>query len=361
MREFTMTSKHSNQPPAQIESRPATVGGAGAMNGRIVLAGGSGFLGQVLAKRFSERDYEVVILTRSPKNNGVVREVDWNGRSAGAWSSELEGARALINLAGRSVNCRYHTRNRKAILESRVESTRVLGEAIGRCRKPPRVWLNASTATIYKHSIDRPQDETTGEIGATPEAKDAFSIEVAVAWEKAFEDANASATRKVALRSAMVLGPGENSVFPALRRLARFGLGGSMAGGRQFVSWIHEEDFFRAIEWLIEKDDLTGPVNLAAPNPVPNREVMRIFRRTCGVPFGLPAALWMLETGAFLLRTETELIIKSRRVVPGRLLASGFQFRFSKLEEAVKEIEQRMAIEPMPARTGDQDACAIAD
>ena len=296
----------------------------------------------MLAKRFTERDYEVVVLTRSPKSNAIVREVYWDGRSPGAWSSELDGARALINLAGRSVNCRYHARNRNDILHSRVDSTRVLGEAIRACQKPPPIWLNSSTATIYKHSLDRAQDELSGVIGATPEAKDAFSIEVAVAWEKAFDEARTPATRKVALRSAMVLGPGDNSVFPAMRRLARLGLGGRMTSGRQFVSWIHGEDFFRATEWLLTHDDLKGPVNLAAPNPIPNREVMRIFRRVCGVPFGLPAAMWMLEAGAFLLRTETELIIKSRRVVPGRLLASGFQFRFSTMEVAVKEIEDRL-------------------
>jgi uncharacterized protein (TIGR01777 family) len=249
----------------------------------------------------------------------------------------------LINLAGRSVDCRYHARHRREILESRIHSTRVLGEAIAQCDRPPRVWLNSSTATIYKHSLDRSMDEATGEIGATPEAKDAFSIEVARAWEAAFNEARAPLTRKVTLRTAMVFSRVEGTVFRVLRRLARCGLGGHMDDGRQFVSWIHEDDFCRAIHWLIDRDDFTGVVNLAAPQPVPNAELMRIFRRLCGAPFGLPAARWMLECGAFFLRTETELIVKSRKVVPARLLASGFQFRFSEVEAALREIEGRLS------------------
>lgn len=244
----------------------------------------------------------------------------------------------MINLAGRSVDCRYHSRNRRVILESRIESTRVLGNAIRQCAKPPRVWLNSSTATIYRHSLDRAMDEVTGEIGATPEAKDEFSVEVACSWERALEEARTPDTRKVALRSAMVLGRARNSVLPMLRRLTQMGLGGSMAGGQQFVSWIHQADVCRAVEWLLDHDDISGPVNLASPNPIPNRELMRVMRGICGVPFGLPAARWMLEAGAFFLRTETELIIKSRRVVPGRLLAGGFTFKFPELRAAIEEL-----------------------
>jgi hypothetical protein len=262
----------------------------------------------------------------------------WDGKSLGEWAKLVDGADVVVNLAGRSVNCRYHARNRRLILESRVNSTRVLGEAIAQCAQPPRVWLNASTATIYKHSIDRPMDEATGEIGATPEANDAFSVEVARAWEQALNQARTPDTRKVALRTAMVLGNGRNSVLPVLRLFARFGLGGKMASGRQFVSWIHEVDFCRAIEWLIAREDFIGPVNLAAPNPVPNREMMECVREVCRAPFGLPATRWMLELGAFFLRTETELIIKSRRVVPTRLMAAGFQFRFPHLREALVDL-----------------------
>jgi uncharacterized protein (TIGR01777 family) len=308
------------------------------MKGRIVIAGGSGFLGNALADYFAVKDIEVVILTRSPKTHGGrVREAHWDGETVGDWVKELEGARALINLAGISVNCRYHARNRKLMLDSRLNSTRVLGEAIGPCTTPPPVWLNSSTATIYKHTFGPAWDET-GEIGGCAEAKDIFSVHIATEWERVFNEANTPRTRKVALRSAMVLGHGKNSVLPNLLRLGRLGLGGRLAGGRQFVSWIHEEDFCRAVQWLIEHETLSGPVNLAAPNPVPNAEFMAAIRKACGMPFGLPASLWMLEIGAFFLRTETELVIKSRRVVPGKLLASGFAFRHPHLLPAIEHL-----------------------
>ena len=310
----------------------------------IVLAGGSGFIGHALASHFLKQNHAVVVLTRSPaKRDSQVKEVYWDGQTFGEWAAVLEGALAVVNLGGRSVNCRYHARNRQAILESRVRTTRVLGDAIAQCSRPPRVWLNSSTATIYKHSIDRAMDEKTGEIGATREAKDAFSVRVARAWEQSLNDARTPATRKIALRTAMVFGPGEGGVFRVLRRLVRLGLGGPMASGKQFVSWIHEEDFCRAIGWLVQREDLSGPVNLAAPGPVPNREMMRAFRRVCGARIGLPATRWMLELGACLLRTETELILKSRRVTPARLMASGFQFRFPKLEDALRDLECRIS------------------
>jgi uncharacterized protein (TIGR01777 family) len=308
---------------------------------RIVIAGGGGFLGGILARRWNESGPEVVMLSRSPQlRNDGAREIFWDARSLGDWAATLNGASALINFTGRTVNCRYNEKNRRQILDSRVLSTRVLGQAIAQCPKPPAVWLNASTATIYKHTFGNAWDES-GEIGATPEAKDEFSVQVAQAWEEALREANTPSTRKVALRTAMVLGLHENSVFPMLRRLVRLGLGGRMGSGDQFVSWIHEEDFCRAIEWLIARGDLDGVVNVAAPNPVTNREMMQIFREVIRVPVGLPAASWMLELGAIFLRTETELIIKSRRVVPARLVASGFDFRFSEMMAAVREIQDR--------------------
>lgn len=311
------------------------------MTRRIILAGGSGFLGQILRKHFLGQGCEVIVLKRSPHEaNGKCRECVWDGRTLGEWGRELDGAEVLINLAGRSVDCRCHARNRRLIMDSRVDSTRVLGEAIAQCPNPPKIWLNFSTATIYKHTFGPAWDET-GEIGATPEAQDAFSIEVATAWEREFNAADTPRTRRVALRCAMVFGHGTNSVFPVLCRLARFGLGGRMASGRQYVSWIHEADLCRAIDWLIEHEEFSGPVNLAAPNPVTNAEMMATVRELCGVPFGLPASAWMLEVGAFFLRTETELIIKSRRVVPGRLLASGFQFRFTQMRDAMTDLLKR--------------------
>jgi len=305
---------------------------------RIILAGGSGFLGRALAAHFLEAQWEVVILTRAPHQNGdPVRQVIWDGRELGSWQQEFEGADVVVNLAGKSVDCRYNARNRKEILESRIYSTRVLGEAIGRCRQPPRIWLNASTATLYRHTYGGAWDEK-GKTEPAAEAQDAFSVEVGTAWERTLEEAQTPHTRKIAMRMAMVLGMGDNSVFPVLRRLVRLGLGGRMGDGRQFVSWIHESDYCRAVEWLITHGEIHGPVNLTAPTPLSNAEMMSILRRVCGVPFGLPATNWMLEVGAFILRTETELIIKSRRVIPRKLLESGFEFRFPTIREAFEDL-----------------------
>jgi len=308
---------------------------------RMILAGGSGFLGRVLAAHFKKCGYEITVLARTPKATCEdIRTVSWDACTPGDWARELEGAAVVINLTGRSVNCRYNAHNRREIMESRIDSTRVIGGAIAKCKTPPPVWLNASTATIYKHNFGPAWGEA-GEIAGTPEAKDEFSIEVATAWERAFNETQTPRTRKVALRAAMVLGTGGNSVFPALHRLTRCGLGGRMGNGRQYVSWIHENDFCRAIEWLIARDDFSGPVNICAPNPLTNAEMMKIFREVCGVPVGLPAAEWMLEIGAFFLRTETELLIKSRRVAPKRLVESGFTFEFPFMRAAVEELGGR--------------------
>ena len=337
------------------------------MSKRIILAGGSGFLGGVLAKHFAAMNWDVVVLTRRagaaavvgqasrlsgatshspapldrrdacPTTKCPVREVAWDGATPGDWARELEGAEAVVNLCGKSVDCRYTAANKKLLIESRTVPTQAMGAAIARCANPPRVWLNASSATLYKHSFDAPMDESSP-VGATHEAKDEFSIEIINQWERALNEAMTPKTRKVALRTTMVLGLGSNSVVPVLRRLTRLGLGGRMGSGRQFVSWMHEEDFVRAIEWVIAHEELSGPVNYAAPNPLPNAEMMRTFRKVCGVSIGLPATEWMLEIGAFFLRTETELILKSRRVVPGKLLASGFEFRFPKFRGALENL-----------------------
>ena len=313
------------------------------MKTKIILAGGSGFLGGVLAQYFSAHGNEIVILTRKPtQRTASIRGVLWDGETPGEWRKELEGARALINLAGVSVNCRYHARNRKRMLDSRLDSTRVLGEAVSRCTDPPPVWLNSSTATIYRHTFGPAWDEA-GEIGGCAEAKDIFSVHVATEWERVFNEASTPRTRKVALRSAMVLGHAKNSVLPNLLRLGRLGLGGSLAGGRQFVSWVHQEDFCRAVEWIREHENIRGAVNLAAPNPVTNGEFMATIRKVCRAPFGLPAPRWLLEIGAFCLRTETELIIKSRRVAPTRLLANGFTFLQPHLLPAIEQLVRHPA------------------
>lgn len=299
---------------------------------KIVLAGGAGCLGSLLRDHFVAAGFEVVILSRRAGPGTVV----WDGETLGAWAVELEGAEAVVNLAGRSVDCRYTAANRRQIMDSRVRSTRILGEAIARCERPPKVWLNSSTATIYRHTFGPAWDEA-GEIGGCAEANDEFSVQVATEWERVFHEANTPETRKLALRMAMILSPA-GGVFPVLDRLVRLGLGGPMGHGRQFMSWIHGEDLCRAVEWLIRHEEVSGAVNLAAPDPQPNAEFLRLFRRARGIKLGLPATRWMLEAGAFLLRTETELIIKSRRVVPGRLLAAGFQFRFPTLSSALAEL-----------------------
>jgi len=309
---------------------------------RVIIAGGSGFLGTVLTKYFNEDYSRVTILTRHPRErDDYVREIAWDGQTLGPWAKELDGAEIVINLTGRSVDCRYNAQNRKEILESRINSTRVIGEAIAKCERAPDVWLNASTATVYKHTFGPPHDETSVEMDSATDAKDAFSVEVAQAWERALDEAPKTRTRKVALRTSMVLGLGRNSVFPVLRRLTKFGLGGRQGNGKQFVSWIHQDDFCRAINWIINYE-LAGPINLCAPNPLPNAEMMRIFREICHRPIGLPANKWMLEIGAFFMRTETELIFKSRRVVPGRLLKSGFTFLFPQFHDAAIDLEKRM-------------------
>jgi uncharacterized protein len=310
---------------------------------KIVIAGGTGQVGTVLARRFHERGHEVVVLSRSPRS-APWRSVAWDAQTRGPWTSELEGADAVINLAGRSVDCRYGAANRRAMLESRVNSTRVIGAAIASAKHPPRVWLQAGTATIYAHRYDAPNDEATGILGgdeADAPSTWRFSIEVARAWESALEEAVVAGTRKVMLRSAMMMSPDRGGVFDVLLRLVRLGLGGRAGDGRQYVSWIHADDFLRAVEWLIESDDIEGGVNLASPGPLPNAEFMRELRRAWGRRVGLPADEWMLEIGAFFLRTETELILKSRRVVPGRLSAAGFSFTFPNWRDAAQDLCRR--------------------
>jgi uncharacterized protein (TIGR01777 family) len=307
---------------------------------KIVIPGGSGQVGTVLARAFQQRGHEVVVLSRKPANVPW-RMAEWDGETLGDWVSEFESADAVINLAGQSVNCRYHDHNRKVIKDSRLKSTKAVGDAIAQAWKPPRVWLQASTATIYAHRYDAPNDEATGLIGgAEANAPDTwrFSIDVATSWERALNQAPTPLTRKVLMRSAIVMNPDPGSPFEMLLRLVRFGLGGQSGDGKQYVSWIHDQDFVRAVLWLIEHEEFDGPVNLAAPNPLTNAEFMRALRSAWGMTFGLPATEWMLEIGALVLRTETELILKSRRVIPTRLLQSGFDFQFPAWPDAARDL-----------------------
>lgn len=312
---------------------------------KIVMVGGSGQMGVVLAKAFHGAGDEVVVVSRNPKD-APWRMVPWDGVSVGAWATELEGADAVINLAGRSVNCRYGELRRREIMDSRVFSTRAVGQAVAQCARPPKVWLQASTATIYAHRYDAANTEKEGILGGKePRVPDTwrFSIDVATSWERVFHEAAEACprTRKVLLRTAIMMSTGHGGAFEIMLRLVRLGLGGAMGDGRQYMSWIHEEDLARVMRWLIEHEEIDGVVNVAAPHPVTNREFFRDLRKAWGISFGLPAFAWMLEIGAFFLRTETELILKSRRVVPERLVEAGFTFRHPRWPEAARELCER--------------------
>jgi len=310
---------------------------------KVVIPGGSGELGTLLASAFGSEGHEVVVLSRRSLP-GPWRVVEWDGVNPGAWTAEVDGCDVVINLAGRSVNCRYTAKNRRDILESRVRSTRAIGRAITTAREPPGVWVQASTATIYAHRYDAPNDERTGLIGGSePDAPEKwrFSIEVATAWEQAANELELARTRRVLVRSAIVMSPLPGGTFALLRRLVRLGLGGREGDGRQFVSWIHHEDWVRAVEWLIAHIRDWRALNLTSPQPLTNDQFMRTLRRVAGMPIGLPATRWMLEAGALVLRTETELILKSRRVIPTRLIESGFAFQFPEWPAAAEDLVHR--------------------
>ena len=281
--------------------------------------------------------HQAVVLSRRPGH------VWWDGRTQGRWSEELNGADAVVNLAGRSVSCRYTAENLREMMDSRVDSTRAVGEAIANAEKPPKVWLQMSTATIYAHAFGQANDDVTGMIGGHERDVPGYweySVRIAKAWEAEQDNAATPNTRKVALRTAIVMGPERGGAFDILRRMVRLGLGGPVAGGRQYVSWIHENDFVRAVEFLID-NPITGPVNVAAPNPLPHREFMRTLRAANGRMTGLPATRWMAELGASALRTDTELLLKSRRVVPRRLTEAGFEFDYQTWSEAAYDLSAR--------------------
>jgi len=310
---------------------------------RIVIPGGSGQVGTVLARHFHGQGHSVTVLSRQPVS-APWQVLTWNGRAPGDWTQAMDGADIVINLAGRNVNCRYTPANRREILESRTLSTLAVGQAIAQAAKPPALWMNASTATIYRHALDRPMDEATGELGGHETGAPStwrFSIDVATSWEREFFAAATPGTRKVALRSAMTMSADRSGIFATLLNLVRAGLGGKAASGEQFISWIHETDFVRAIDFLIEHQTLAGYINICSPCPLPNQEFMRDLRAAWGTRIGLPSTRWMLEIGAIFLRTETELILKSRRVVPQRLLDEGFQFNFTEWPSAAEDLVKR--------------------
>lgn len=302
---------------------------------KIVLAGGSGFLGQALARSVLADGYEVVVLSRgAAPPDAIGRFVPWDGKNLGDWKSELEGAEALFNLTGRSVDCRYTQENRDLILNSRVDSTRVLGEAIGACDQIPKVWLNSSTATVYEDRRGdlEPHDETSEDFGT------GFSVGVAQSWEKAFEESSVAGLRKVALRVSIVLGK-DGGAFPVMKRFAKFGLGGAQGPGNQWMSWLHIDDWVGVARFLMENQSVSGPVNLAAPNPVTNAFFMREMRKSFApLGIGLPAPSLFVRIGAFFMRTAPELVLKSRKVVSATLSEAGYSFKYPDLAQAIRSL-----------------------
>jgi len=299
---------------------------------KIVLAGGNGYLGGLLANYYKDKAAEVVILSRHEKEaDHNIRTVVWDGKHWGKWAAELVNADILANLCGKNVNCRYTGKNKAEIFASRLLPTELLGHTIQELAEPPKLWINVTSATIYRHAEDRPQHEETGEIG------DGFSVDVCQAWESAFNKFPTPKTRKIALRMAMVLGR-HDGVFPRLLNLVRFGMGGRQGDGRQYMSWVHELDVARCTEWFADHSELEGVFNCTAPGPVTDDELMHILRKAHGCPFGLPSPKWLLEAGSLVIGTETELILKSRWVLPKRLKDSGFVFRYRDAEAAVRAL-----------------------
>jgi uncharacterized protein len=293
------------------------------MKKKVVIAGGTGFIGHFLEDKFRQQGDEVIIISRRSGH------VQWN--HIPAITAALENADLLINLAGRSVDCRYNAKHKKEILDSRVNTTRILGEAVLKTDHPPKLWINSSTATIYRHAEDRPMTESTGELGS------GFSVEVAKAWEKTFFDLKLPATRQVALRMAIVLGKGGGVIKP-LQRLARLGMGGTQGNGKQMFSWIHIDDLYGIINFIDQHSELSGTINTCAPNPVNNKTLMQFIRQIIGINIGIPMPAWLLRIGAVMIRTETELILKSRWVIPERLLKAGFVFKYANIGDALKHI-----------------------
>jgi len=299
---------------------------------KIILAGGNGYLGGILAEYYKDLAHEVIILSRKalPVRNNV-RTVVWDGKAEGRWIGEIDSADLLVNLCGKNVNCRYTKKNQEDIFASRNVPTRLLNQVVSKMEQPPKLWINATSATIYRHAEDHAQDEYTGEIGY------GFSIDVCKQWEAAFFETETPQTRKVALRIGIVLGR-HDSAFPRLLNLVKCGLGGRQGDGQQYMSWIHEQDVARSTEWILDHDSLDGVVNCTAPVAIKNELFMKILRQAWGIPFGLPSPQWLLEIGMLLIGSETELILKSRWVSPGRLLDSGFKFQFAEARHAIHDI-----------------------
>lgn len=301
---------------------------------KLIIAAGTGFLGQVLVNHFKDSFDEIVIFTRGKSESRKnIKYVNWNAKSFSGWEKELENADVLINLAGKSVDCRYNEENKQEIYTSRIESTKILNEAVLQCKNPPKHWLNSSTSTIYRFSLDKQMDETTGEIGND------FSMNIAKSWEKAFFETETPKTLKTALRTSIVLGKNGGAFVP-LKTLAKLGLGGKQGKGNQFISWIHEEDFARAIAFVIE-NKLENEINIVSPNPIRNVDFTTKLRKAVGMPFGISQPEWLLEIGSKIINTETELVLKSRNVIPKRLQENGFSFNYDSVEKTFENLLQK--------------------
>ena len=292
---------------------------------KIIIAAGTGFLGRNLENYFLDKNYEVKILTRNPKRKN---EIFWDAKTIGIWKDELEHADVLINLAGKSVDCRYNDKNRKEIYNSRIDSTRVLQKAIDKCQNLPKIWLNASSATIYVHSETHLNTEKNGIIG------DDFSMNICKSWEKEFFKTENQSIRKVALRTSIVLGK-NGGAFPKFKQISKLGLGGKQGRGNQLMSWIHIDDFCEAVNFIIENENLEGAINITAPKPLSNEDMMGQIRKKIKVSFGIPSPVWLLELASVFIKTETELMLKSRNVYPEILLENGFKFQFNDFHQAL--------------------------
>lgn len=298
---------------------------------KLIIAAGTGFLGKALIEHFKDKFEEIVILTRGKsKTSNSIKYINWDAKTFSGWERELENADVLINLTGKSVDCRYTEKNKKEIYNSRIDSTIILNQAVLQCKNPPKHWLNSSTSTIYRFSLDKQMDEINGEIG------DDFSMNIAKSWEKVFFEAQTPSTLKTALRTSIVLGKNAGAFIP-LKTLTKLGFGGKQGNGNQFISWIHEEDFANAIEFIIQKE-ITGLINIVSPQPITNSDFMMKLRKAIRIPFGIPMNSFLLEIGSFFIRTETELVLKSRNVIPKKLMDNGFQFEFSNFEKALKNL-----------------------
>jgi len=295
---------------------------------KIIIAAGTGFLGRNLEKYYLNKNYEVKILTRNPKRKN---EIFWNAKTIGAWKNELENADILINLTGKSVDCRYNEKNKKEIYDSRINSTRVLQKAIDESQNPPKIWLNASSATIYVHSETHLNTESNGIIG------DDFSMNICKSWEKEFFKIENQNIRKVALRTSIVLEK-KRGAFPKFMQISKLGLGGKQGRGNQLMSWIHIDDFCEAVNFIIENENLKGAINITAPKPLSNENMMSQIRKKIKVKFGIPSPVWLLEIASIFIRTETELMLKSRNVYPEILLENRFKFRYPSFDNALNQL-----------------------